>query len=182
MCARRWYIAAFGIVVVIAGYSVVNRLMTPVPPRFDQPWQSPSYSYGPASNAKAITGAEEGFIHTKKHGDTTSLAVWANSAATSSGRRDVSPGYTSGRLTDQHGNVTFQWKARLKNQFDGVLSIEQHDYRLSEGRLFLVALDASPIRILQLDRELAGMTPSEIHERFAKDPAVIRFFDPSSKR
>jgi hypothetical protein len=182
MNTRRWYTAALLIGFVMIGYAVVDRLMTPVPPRFDQPWNSPTFSYGPGANGKTMPGAEAGFIHTTKHGDTTSLAVWGNLATASGGRRNVSPGYTSGRVTDQRGDVAFEWEARLKNQFEGVLSIDDQDYRLSEGKLFLVALDASPLRILQLDRDLAGLTPPEIRERFAEDPDVVRFFDASAKR
>lgn len=182
MTMPRWHIVALGIVSLMIGYAVVDRLMTPVPPRFDQPWQSPSYSYGPASNGKTVPGAEEGFIHATIHGDTTSLAVWGNCPAVSGERRNVTPGYTSGRVTVKHGDVTFQWEARLKNQFEGVLSIDEKDYRLSEGKLFLVAFDASPPRILQLDRDLAGMTPPEIRQRFAEDPDVVRFFDVPARR
>lgn len=113
MRARRWYLVALGIVVVIIGYAIVSRLMIPVPPRFDQPWQSPSYTYRPVPNRKAVPGAETGFIHATKHGDTTSLAVWGNYYPASGGRRQVTPGYASGRVTDSRGDVIFQWEARL---------------------------------------------------------------------
>lgn len=180
MTMRRWYIAALVIVSLMVGYAVVDRLLTPAPPRFDQPVQSPTYSYSPGSSGKDVPGAEAGFIHATKHGDSTSLAVWGNLPAASGGRRNVTPGYTSGRVADREGRSIFQWEARLKNQFEGVLSIDDKGYRLSAGKLFLVAFDAGPVRILQLDRDLAGMMPPEIRERFAEDPDVIRFFRESA--
>lgn len=101
---------------------------------------------------------------------------WVNSgsgASVSSERAEY-----SGTRTASDGRAV-EWKAMTTDGKTGRVTINDKDYRLEEGAVFLVRTGDGPARVTQVKQELSGMKPAaDTWDLLGKqNPEVKKFLD-----
>ena len=70
-----------------------------------------------------------------------------------------------------------EWSCRTADATTGVMTINQQNFQLADGSLFLVSTRDGTVRVTQLKRKTLELTVATLKNDLAADPDVARFID-----
>lgn len=144
----------------------------PVPPQRPANTDTGGYSIGG-------TGARYGFWDGK-----LAVVVWFDTDDSSQGFGGEGPTAAYMGLFAPPNGRRFHWSCRTSDGKTGTVVIDNQQFALAKGALFLVSTDGGKTGVQQLSRDLVPFNPDkEGLERLAKeDPDVARFVAEAGKR
>lgn len=137
----------------------------------------------------AVVG--ETYIQYGTFRDTLAVVVWSDitakggiSASTTFGVAVGSDKAEYKGTRESSDGRAIKWQAVTKDGKTGTVTINDKDYRLEDGAIFLVRTNDGPTRVIQVKHDLTGMKPAaEMWEQLGKqNPEIKKFMDQVSSK